>query len=298
MRRLLACLTAALALGAVTACSSSGSPASSSDKIDVTTAFYPLAYVTQRIGGDAVAVTTLAQPGAEPHDLELTPQQIANVHDAKLVVYLGGFQPSVDTAVKAEAADTSFDVGGLVPRLEGTDEEGHAAKDPHIWLDPTRLATIADALAKRLGEADPAHAADYTTRAAALHKDLAELDMEYATGLKNCQRQAIVTSHEAFAYLADRYGLKQIGLAGLDPEVEPTPQRLAEVAAQAKNLGATTIFFETLVSPKVADTIAKEIGANTAVLDPIEGLEQGSTGDYISIMRTNLSTLREALGCS
>ncbi|MBB5869737.1 zinc transport system substrate-binding protein [Allocatelliglobosispora scoriae] len=297
MRRLLACLTAALTLSLVSACGTSGTPADS-DKVAITAAFYPLAFISERIGGDAVSVTTLAQPGAEPHDLELTPRQLADVHDAKLVVYLDGFQPAVDTAVKAEAADHSLDVGALVPRLQGTDEDGHPAKDPHLWLDPTRLATIGDALARRLGEVDPAHAADYTTRAAKLHADLAELDMEYATGLSKCQRQAIVTGHEAFGYLADRYNLKQIGLAGLDPEIEPTPQRLAEVAAAARSTGATTIFFETLVSPKIAETIAKEVGAKTAVLDPIEGLEQGSSGDYISIMRSNLTTLREALGCS
>jgi zinc transport system substrate-binding protein len=297
MRRLLACVALVATVGVTAACASTDSP-TPDDKIGITAAFYPLAYISQRIGGDAVQVTNLAPPGAEPHDIELTPQQVAKIHDAGLVVYLGGFQPAVDSAVDAEAADHSLDTGALVPRLDGADEAGHPAKDPHIWLDPIRLATIGDKLAARLGEIDPAHKADYTTRAAELHRDLSTLDMEYSDGLKNCARHEIVTSHEAFGYLAQRYGLKQIGLSGLDPETEPTPQRLASVADEAKRFGATTIFFETLVSPKIADTIAKEVGAKTAVLDPIEGLEPGSAGDYVSIMRANLATLREALGCS
>jgi zinc transport system substrate-binding protein len=297
MRRLLACLAIAAMAGAVAACGSE-IPANPGDKVAMTAAFYPLAFVAERVGGDRVKVSNLAPPGAEPHDLELTPRQVAEIHDAGLVAYLSGFQPAVDAAVDTEASDHAFDAGALVPRLDGTDEDGHAAKDPHIWLDPIRLATIGDKLAARLGQIDPEHAADYTTRAADLHRDLSILDMEYADGLKNCARHEIVTSHAAFGYLADRYGLKQIGLTGLDPETEPTPQRLASVAAEAKATGATTIFFETLVSPKVAETIASEVGAKTAVLDPIEGLQPGATGDYVSIMRSNLTALREALGCS
>lgn len=297
MRRLLAVLAATLAAGTAAACGSN-TPGNNPNKIDIAAAFYPLAYVSERIGGDNAQVTTLAQPGAEPHDLELTPRQVAQVHDADLVVYLDGFQPAVDTAVQAEASSTSLDVGTLVTRLNGTDEEGHAAADPHLWLDPTRLATIGDELARRFAAADPAHAADYTARAAALHRDLSTLDMEYATGLKDCARRDIVTGHAAFGYLADRYHLRQIALTGLDPEAEPTPQQLSSVAGDARKSGATTIFFETLVSPKVADTIAREVGATTAVLDPIEGLSPGDTGDYISIMGTNLGALRTALGCS
>jgi zinc transport system substrate-binding protein len=122
--------------------------------------------------------------------------------------------------------------------------------------------------------------------------------MEYATGLKTCQRKEIFTSHAAFGYLADRYHLTQIALSGLTPEQEPTAQDLAAVSEEAKKYGATTIFYETLVSPKISETIAKQVGAKTAVLDPIEGLERGSTGNYLSVMRENLKTLQTALGCS
>jgi zinc transport system substrate-binding protein len=166
-----------------------------------------------------------------------------------------------------------------------------------VWLDPTRLADIGEAIATKLTADDPANAAAYTEAAKALRADLVRLDEELASGLKTCDRREIVTSHAAFGYLARRYQLTQIGLTGLSPEEEPTPQRLTEVAQQARAAGATTIFFESLVSPRVAQTLAQEVGAKTAVLDPLEGLAAGSTEDYFSVMRANLQALREGLGC-
>ncbi|MBQ1011564.1 zinc ABC transporter substrate-binding protein, partial [Micromonospora sp. M51] len=217
--------------------------------------------------------------------------------------------PAVDDAVAQNGGDRAFDVTSVQPLLDASagghdheGEEGHTeesgGKDPHVWLDPTRLAGIGDQLAQRLGTADPDHAADYTARAAALRADLTTLDDEFKHGLATCQRREIVTSHAAFGYLADRYQLDQVGITGLSPDVEPSPQRLAHVIEEAKEHQATTIFFETLVSPKVAETIAGQVGAKTAVLDPIEGLAAGSDGDYLSVMRTNLRTLQTALGCS
>jgi zinc transport system substrate-binding protein len=167
-----------------------------------------------------------------------------------------------------------------------------------VWLDPTRLATIATALAERLAQTDPDGADGYRDRARELGAELGALDGEYRTGLAQCQRHEIVTSHAAFGYLADRYHLRQIPITGLSPETEPTPVHLAAAAEEARRVGATTVFFETLVSPKVAETVARTIGATTAVLDPIEGLEPGSTDDYVSVMRANLATLRPALGCA
>jgi zinc transport system substrate-binding protein len=276
-------------LAGVAACSGDG--AAGEGKINVVTGFYPLQFVAERVGGDAVSVTNLAKPGAEPHDLELKPQQVAQVADAHVVVYLKGFQPAVDKTVAQEAKDTAFDAAAVEPLLDG-------GKDPHLWLDPTRLAAVADRLADRLGQADPDRAADYRSRAAALRGGLEELDREYAEGLKTCQRREIVVSHMAFGYLANRYHLEQVGINGLTPEAEPSPQRLADIAEKAREHRATTIFFETLVSPKVAEAIAREVGAKTAVLDPIEGLAAGSTEDYLSVMRANLATLKPALGCS
>ncbi|WP_433529460.1 metal ABC transporter substrate-binding protein [Micromonospora sp. CA-263727] len=319
--RALAATTAALlALAGVTACSTDGGPAGADpDRVDVVAGFYPLQFLAERIGGDAVAVTNLARPGAEPHDLELNPRQVGQISEAKLVVFLHGFQPAVDEAVEQNAGDRAFDVATVQPLLDATagghdhdhdgeeehaDEPEHAeetsgdAKDPHVWLDPTRLATIGDQLAERLGGIDPDRAGEYTQRAAALRTELAQLDTEFTEGLKTCQRREIVVSHTAFGYLAQKYQLEQIGITGLSPENEPSPQRLAEVTEEAREHGATTIFFETLVSPKVAETIAREVGAQTAVLDPIEGLSAENGADYLSVMRTNLQTLRTALSCS
>jgi zinc transport system substrate-binding protein len=261
--------------------------------LTVVAAFYPLQFVTERVGGDMVRVTNLVKPGAEPHDLELNPRQVGQLSDADLVVYLKGFQPAVDDAVAQQAGDSAFDVATVQPLLDGGN-----GKDPHLWLDPTRLAAISDRVADRLAAADAPRAADYRARAAGLRADLEKLDREYADGLRQCQRHEIVTSHAAFGYLADRYHLTQIGITGLTPETEPTPQRLAEVTAQARAHNATTIFFETLVSPKVAEALAREVGAGTAVLDPIEGLQPGTSDDYFSVMRQNLSVLKPALGCS
>ncbi|WBB75014.1 metal ABC transporter substrate-binding protein [Micromonospora sp. WMMD1128] len=311
--RVLAAATAALlTLGGLAACSDGGGGGSDPDRVDVVAAFYPLQFLAERIGGDRVVVGNLTKPGAEPHDLELNPRQVGQVVDAELIVYLTGFQPAVDEAVEQNGGDRAFDVAGVAPLRDAAagghehegegghqEEAGHeegGGKDPHLWLDPTRLATVGDRLAERLGAVDPDHAADYTARAGALRGELTTLDTEYAEGLRTCQRREIVTSHTAFGYLAERYRLEQIGLTGLTPESEPSPQRLAEVAEEAREHRAGTIFFETLVSPKVAETIAREVGARTAVLDPIEG--PPAEGDYLSAMRANLQTLRTALDCS
>ncbi|GIF72301.1 metal ABC transporter substrate-binding protein [Asanoa siamensis] len=298
---------AALAVTGVGACTTGS--AAAPGKVDVVAAFYPLQFVSEQVGGAHVAVTNLAKPGAEPHDLELTARQVGRVSDADAIVYLAGFQPAVDDAVEQVGGDRAFDVSTAVPLLKagesdhvhGDEPEHHdedAASDPHVWLDPTRLATIADQVADRLGAADPDHKADYAANAAALRTRLESLDRDYEAGLATCQRRELVTGHAAFGYLADRYHLEQVGLTGVTPDTEPAPQRLAAVADEAREHGATTIFFETLVSPKVADTIAREVGARTAVLDPIEGLQPGATGDYFSIMRENLTAVRTALDCT
>jgi zinc transport system substrate-binding protein len=281
-----------LGLGLAGCGSSSGHGGS---PVKVVAAFYPLHYVAQQVGGGSVTVTNLVQPGAEPHDLELSPRQLAEIADADLVLYLPGFQPSVDEAVQQDAKDAALDVTTTAPLLDSATEGGH---DPHLWLDPTRLVMVTNAVADRLAAIDPANATGYHERAARLDQALNTVDGEFARGLKSCQRREIVTSHAAFGYLAQRYGLTQIPLTGLSPEAEPTPQHLAEAAEAARKAKATTIFFETLVSPKVAQAVASTIGAKTAVLDPLEGLSADNAGDYVSVMRENLATLKTALGCS
>ncbi|SHN25524.1 metal ABC transporter substrate-binding protein [Cryptosporangium aurantiacum] len=302
-----AVVTALLAVGvaaAATGCSSSDSSAAADGKLGVVAAFYPLQYVTQQVGGDHVSVTNLVEPGTEPHDVELSPKQVAQVTDADAVVYLREFQPAVDDAVDSGAKNKSLDVAGVaplsdgyVPLEEGELHEDEKGKDPHVWLDPTRLAGIADAVAKKLGDLDPDHAAEYTANAKALNTKLGTLDAEYKSGLASCKQKTIVVSHNAFGYLAARYGLTQVPITGLTPEEEPSAARLAEVAKYAKENGVTVIFFETLVSPKIAQALASEVGAKAEVLDPIEGIAKESNDDYFSVMRTNLTTLRGALSC-
>lgn len=267
----------------------------------VTAAFYPLQWLTEQVGGSDIKVTGLTAPGVEPHDLELGAQQMADLEDATLTVYIKGLQPAVDDAL-AQRPDTSFDAATAVKTLEAHheegEEEGHAheeAYDPHLWLDPSRLATVATKLGDRLAAADPAHAQGFKDRAAKTAAALTTLDQEMAKGLGSCSSKTMVTSHEAFGYLADRYHLKQVGIT-LDPESEPSPARIAEVAELATKERVTTIFTESLVSPKVAEVLAKEVGAKTAVLNPLES--KPASGDYLSEMRQNLATLQTALGCS
>ena len=301
-----AALTAALALSACGGDAGTAS-AAGAGRLQVAAGFYPYAFLAERVGGDDVEVTNLTKPGGEPHDLELTPQQVGALRSTDLVVTSPGFQPAVDEAVEQQAADRAFDVLSAVELREGEhgrEDEEHAegeehadeSGDPHVWLDPQRLATIGTALADRLAEVDPDGADGYRERAQELRTELTALDDELRAGLETCERRQIVTSHDAFGYLADAYGLEQVAVAGLSPEDEASPRRLAEVAAQAEQDGVTTIFFEELVSPKVAESLAREVGATATVLSPLEGAPE--TGDYVTAMRENLATLRSALGCS
>jgi zinc transport system substrate-binding protein len=284
-------LTAALAAGAATGCSGGDA---SDDRFTVVAAFYPLRFLAEQLAGAEADVVDLVKPGAEPHDLELTPDQVATLADADLVIYLKGFQPAVDEAVDQQVDPTRvLDVAAVRPLLTGPAGQ----PDPHLWLDPTRYAGVAGAVAGRLAQADPAHRANHRAHADTLTEDLAGLDGEYTVGLRDCKRRDIVVSHAAYGYLAVRYRLEQVAISGLSPEEEPTPQRLAEVADIARAHHATVVFFETLVSPKIAEALANEVGAEAEVLDPLEGLRQGSRDDYFSVMRRNLDTLRAALDC-
>jgi zinc transport system substrate-binding protein len=246
---------------------------------------YPFAWLAERIGGPDVHVADLVKPGAEPHDIELSPRQVATTEAAVLVVYLKGFQPAVDDAVGD--GRQGLDLGKVVSQN---------GSDPHVWLDPVRMQQMAAAIAERLESADPSHAAGFRARATAVEADLGRLDALFRTSLHACALRDIVTSHAAFGYLAARYGLVQQGISGLTPDAEPSPRRVAEIAQFARAHGVTTIFFESLVDPKVARTVASEIGARTAVLDPVEGVRNGD--DYLSVQRRNAAALHQALGCA
>ncbi|QGQ19034.1 zinc ABC transporter substrate-binding protein [Cellulomonas sp. JZ18] len=309
-------------------CSSGGTDgAAGEDGVQVLASFYPLQFVAEQVGGDRVEVSSMTPPSAEPHDLELSPAQVAEVSAADLVVYQSGFQAAVDEAVDqsqpahvvdataaagigeggahAEGAPSGDDEHAEDEHAEeehGEEEHGedghqHSSGDPHFWLDPTLMPAVADAVADALAEVDPDGADTYRANAAALDERFAALDEAYATGLAACERDVIVTSHEAFGYLAERYGLEQVGISGVDPEAEPSPARLREVGDVVRTNGVTTIFFETLVSPKVAETLATDLGIETAVLDPLEGLADEDE-DYFTVAEQNLDALRVALSCS
>ncbi len=306
-RRTLA-LAAALTVPALALSACSSAAGGDDGTVQVLASFYPLQMIAQEVGGERVSVDSLTPPGAEPHDVELSPAQVAALGAAQLVVYQSGFQAAVDDAVDEATPQHAVDAATIV-HLETTEEEGHDDEhadedghdhdglDPHFWLDPSRMPAVADAVAEALAEIDPDGADTYRANAAALDERFAELDEAYETGLATCERRVVVTSHEAFGYLAQRYDLEQVGISGIDPETEPSPARLREVGELVRAEGVTTIFFETLVSPKVAQTLASDLGVETAVLDPIEGVTDDAQ-DYFSIATSNLETLRVALSCS
>jgi zinc transport system substrate-binding protein len=286
--RTVATLATVVALLAACGCGGGGEAAAGKT---VVAAFYPLAWVAEQVGGPSVHVVDLTPAGAEPHDIELTPRDVQEIHDADLVLYLGrGFQPAVEKAVAGRDGPSLDLLAGQALRgAQGTDAT--EALDPHVWLDPTRLATMATAVGRALGE---------KRRAALLAARLRRLDQRLAAGLASCRRREIVTSHAAFGYFARRYGLEQVALSGLSPEVEPGPKDLERLVQEVRRSRANTVFFETLVSPKLAQTIAREAGVGTAVLDPLEGLnssEAAAGDDYVSIMTSNLQALRTALAC-
>lgn len=281
-------------------------------KPQVVAAFYPYAYVVQRVGGNSVDVIDLTPPGLEPHDLELTPQQVAQLSEADLVVYESGFQPSIDSALEQDPPAKSLDVTDVVPLQPLTDFSGIAsrastptstattgsANDPHLWLDPTNLIPIARRVAAALADADPTHAGSYTVNAAKLITDLHHLDADFRSGLAHCQRKEFVPSHAAFGYLAARYGLTMVPIAGLSPDVEPSPQHLADLQQTITSEGITTVFSERLDTSAYADALAHDLDLTAAVLDPVEGLTSAdSTDEYLSLMRANLAALRKANGC-
>lgn len=268
-----------------------GCSPSEEERSTVATTVYPIQFVAQEIGGSDARVVNVTPPGAEPHDVELGSEQVIDLVEADLVVYVGSdFQPAVE-----EGLDGAQGVTVDALEVAGGPLEDEAGEDAHFWLDPQRLAEVAGAVADHLAEVDPDHAGSYASRAEELSSRLNELDERFARELADCRSRNIVVSHEAFGYLVERYGLTQTGIAGLDPEAEVSPQRIADVIDHVRANNVRTIFFETLLPPDAARTIARETGAETSVLDPLEsGPEEG---DYFSAMQRNLANLREALEC-
>jgi zinc transport system substrate-binding protein len=297
--RSIASILAVMAVAIGAACGGAPSARDAQGHLVVATAFYPLEWLSRRIGGEHVAVFSLTPSGAEPHDLELAPSDVAAVADAGLVVYLRGFQPAVDSAVTNASAARVLDVGppaALAPRVAGS---GSAAADPHFWLDPGRMSAVATAIAGALARTDAANASAYQANARIVADDLQALDRDLSAGLAHCEVTDLVTSHEAFGYFATRYGLHQVAIAGLSTDTEPSASALATVADLVRRRHVRTVYFETLTSPALARTIGDETGATTDQLDPVEGITRESRGrDYLEIMRANLATLRRGQGCA
>ncbi|GAB3259659.1 metal ABC transporter substrate-binding protein [Nocardioides dilutus] len=275
--------------------------------VRVATGFYPLQYVAERVGGDLVTVDNLTVPGKEPHDLELTIQETATVAESDLVVFEHGFQPAVDEAVETSAEGAVLDASEAVDLRPADGEDGHEGEeeeeddhgdlDPHFWQDPALVADLGDALADELAELDPDNADTFEANAADLRADLESLDQDYAAGLEGCDRDTVVVSHDAFGYL-EKYGLHFEAIAGLSPDAEPTPADLARLQQLIEDDGITTVFGERLAPPALVDTLARDTGVTTAVLDPIEGLTDETEGeDYLTLMTQNLDALRKANGC-
>ena len=286
---------ATLALLVTTGCSALGQDGDGGGRVQIATGFYPLQYVAQRVGGDLVEVTNLTQPGGEPHDLELTIKETVSISEADIVVYEQGFQPAVDDGVAQNAEGVTLDAADVVDLQPFADLPGET--DPHFWQDPLRLAEVGETLAAELASTDPEHRAAYRANARALSKDLADLDRAFTEGLADCERRTIVATHDAFGYLS-RYGLHVEPITGLSPDAEPTPADLGRLQDLIRAEGITTVFSETLVSSKTADTLAADLGIRSRVLDPIEGLSDASAGeDYVSLMRQNLTALEQANGC-
>ena len=337
--------------------------------LDVYASFYPLQFLTEKVGGDRVTVSPLTPPGVDPHNLELSPRTVTEMGSASLVVYLSGFQAAVDDAISVAGArsldaaehtelrasgdedadhgdeedhghdhaaqgdgdpdghddaddhedDGDGQAGGAGDPdgdgdANGSDGDGnanpaaadgdanaddghdHGPLDPHFWLDPLRFAQVGEALAAELGELDPDGADTYAQNLADLTGELTALDEELQAGLAECERDTIVVAHEAYGYLTAEHGLRQAGLAGIDPDSDPSPARLAEIAEVVEANDVDTIFVETLASPRVVESLAQDLGVQTAVLDPLEN-QQDESADYLDVMRANLSALQGALDC-
>jgi zinc transport system substrate-binding protein len=306
----------------------------------VVASFYPLAYVAERVAGEHADVVTLTSPGVDPHDLELSVRQTAEIAGADLVVYEKGMQPAIDEAVDQNGPDQVVEatqVVDLVAFEEHTaddhadeehaedphadehaddehaddehaddehaedehadDDHGHGDKDLHFWVDPERMVDLAAAVRDEMSVVDPDNAADYESAFQDLRDDLLEIDLAYAEGLSKCEVDTVVVSHDAFRYL-EKYGLHFEPIAGLSPDAEPSAAHLRELQDLIRSEGVTTVFSERLASPVMAQTLARDLGIETDVLDPIEGLgDETADEDYLSLMRSNLEAIRTANGC-
>jgi zinc transport system substrate-binding protein len=265
--------------------SSSKQGAEQEGRQQVVASFFPLAEAVRKAGKGLVDVKDLVPAGAEPHDAEVTPKEVDALHDADLVLTMGHkFQPAIESIAEGRGDQAV----AILDKIGISKED---ANDPHVWLDPVLMSKLFTAVRTSLGDNVNVSAAD------AYAQQLKDLDAEFAAGLKDCKRRTFVTAHDAFGYLARRYNLTQEAIAGVDPEQEPSADRLSELADLVREQHVTTIFTEELVSPRVAETLAREANVKTAVLDPLESADAEGQ-DYLTRMKANLAALQGALDCT
>ncbi len=268
----------------------------------IVASIYPLADVAKNIAGNRAVISTVTPAGTEPHDYEPTARDITEVYDADLFLFNGNGVDTWAEKIQGEMEGADKEVIRMadhVESLKNPEKEESSAYDPHFWLDPINVATEAKLITETLKRIDPAGSAYYNERNLQYQDRLTKLDQLYRDRLAHCEQREIITSHNAFNYLAKRYNLTTFFIA-ISPEEEPSPRDLAETAKIAKQKKISHIFFETLVSPKLSQTIASEVGVKTLELNPIEGFtdEQIASGrDYISQMESNLTNLTTALQC-
>lgn len=267
---------------------------------DVMATFYPLQFFTQRVAGGDYAVGMVVKPGSEPHDYEPTPQDVSNINRAKALVVQGSsFEAWMDRVAPPKVVTATKGITFLENPDEG--ERANLPQDPHTWLDPVLAQRMARNIQDGLSEAFPDHAASFKANADGLVADLQALDSEFRSGLAHCAVPFAITNHAAFQYMGARYNFTQVPISGLDPNQEPSPATLKHVEDEAKAHHVKVIFFEDLVDPKVVDAIARDVGAQTRVLSPVEAIAPGTATDgkdYLGVMRMDLANLKEGLQCS
>lgn len=271
-------------------------------KIHVVASFYPLYYFASQIAGDRIAIKNITPAGVEPHDYEPTAQDIVSIENSNLFILNGGGLESWGKKVQGNLTSDHTMVISVGQNLANKNfvVEGKSIVDPHVWLDPVLAGKEVDSIAKALVAIDPGNASLYEANASLLEEKLNMLDLTYSSGLRSCKVRDFVTSHAAFGYLAERYNLNQVSIAGLSPDEEPSTQKLVETASLVREKKISYIFFESLISSRLSETIASETGAKTLVLDPIEGLSEkdiSSGKNYFTQMEMNLKNLQLALQC-
>lgn len=275
------------------------------DKLTVTASFYPLYDFAKQVGGNKVSVTNMTPAGAEPHDYEPSPQQLIDAHESAVFIYNGGqMEPWVDSFLadyKGIAVMASQGIDAVENDEHSHDDHDHGPTDPHFWLDPVLAQQIVGTIRDSLSNVDQYNSDHYAAHAAAYNQKLIELDHSFASGLERCRIDTVISSHGAFSYLAHRYDFHVKSIAGIEPDEEPSAAKMAELTNVVKQKGIQYVFFESLVSPRLAETIAKEANVGTLIFDPIEGLSQADQDkgrDYISVQYDNLANLKKALSCN